>query len=280
MSAIIPVLPTIGTVSIHALKKGNKLRLDKREYLSIPYSFIAFLVGFIDGYGYIQITRTTKGFIAIKLVITIYLDDISNLEYIQSVLKLGKISINRDHKSPNCKLIINRTDLQEVIFPLFLHHGIFFLTEKRRYHFDLALFIFKNDIKIFDLIPNINNINSFFELPNTAEGFVDLPFFKNWLVGFTMAEGYFFVNKNNEGCFQLKQIVDVLLFEAFKLLFESNIYKTQYNQLAVSYISDIQKVINFYSFSGLHPLIGLKYIEYLKWLISLRSRYNNLNFPQ
>ena len=64
------MLPTIGTVSAHALKKGNKnIRLDKKEYLSIPSSFIAFLAGLIDGDGYIQITRTKKGFITIKLVI-------------------------------------------------------------------------------------------------------------------------------------------------------------------------------------------------------------------
>ena len=66
-----------------------------------------------------EITRLTKGFITIKLVISIHLEDISTLEYVQSVLRLGKISINRDHKSPNCKLIINRTDLQEIVFPLF-----------------------------------------------------------------------------------------------------------------------------------------------------------------
>jgi LAGLIDADG endonuclease len=286
MAAINPMLSTIGTVSIHALKKGNKLRLDKREYLSIPYPFIAFLAGFIDGDGYIQITRTTKGFIAIKLVIAIHLDDISTLEYIHSVLKLGKISKNRDHKSPNCKLIINRTDLQEVLFPLFLHHGIFFLTETRRSQFDLALFIFKNEIKVFDQIPNINKINYFVELPKTASGYVELAFFKNWIVGFTMAEGSFCVKINNDGCFQLKQRVHVLLFEAFKLLFDTRrqIYteKNMYNQFAVSSKTDIQKVINFFSFSGLHPLIGLKGIQYLKWLISLRnsSRYNNLNFPQ
>ena len=28
--------------------------------------------------------------------------------------------------------------------------------------------------------------------------------------------------------------------------------------------SDIQTVINFFSFEGLHPLIGLKYIQYMK----------------
>jgi hypothetical protein len=136
MAAVIPVLPTIGTVSVHALKKGNKIRLDKKEYLSISPSFLAFLVGLIDGDGYIQVTRTTKGFITIKLVISIHLDDISTLKYIQSVLKIGKLTEYRDIKSPSCKLIIHRTDLQEVFFPLLLHHEIFFLTETRRAQFD------------------------------------------------------------------------------------------------------------------------------------------------
>jgi len=281
------MLPTIGTVSVHALKKGNKnIRLDKKEYLSIPSSFIAFLVGLMDGDGYIQITRTTKGFITIKLVISVHLEDISTLEYIQSVLKLGKITVNPDHKSPSCKLIINRTDLQEVLFPLLLHHGIFFLTESRRSQFDLAMFILKDDQKVYDEIPAIENIPTLFELPKTASDYANLGFFLNWIVGFTMAEGSFFVKKNNDGCFQLKQRLHVTLFEAFKLVFETNrkidTEKGLYNQFAVSSKADIQTVINFFSFSGFHPLVGLKGIQYLKWLNLLRnsSRYSNLNFPQ
>ena len=55
-----------------------------------------------------------------------------------------------------------------------------------------------------------------------------------------------------------------------------------YNQFSVSSKTDIQTVMNFFSFSGLHPLIGLKGIQYLKWLINLgnSSRYGNLKFPE
>jgi hypothetical protein len=176
---VLPVLPTVGTVSIHALKKGKKIRLDKTEYLSIPYQFISFLVGIIDGDGYIQISKTTKGYIAIKLVIGLSLEDISTLEYIHSILKLGKITINRDHKSPNCKLIINKTDLQEIIFPLLIHHDIFFLTDTRRNQFDLAMFIFKNDLKFYDKIPTIKNIPTIFKLPQNSIDYLKLGFFKN-----------------------------------------------------------------------------------------------------
>lgn len=101
-----------------------------------------------------------------------------------------------------------------------------------------------------------------------------------------MSEGYFFVKNNNDGCFQLKQKIHFLLFEAFKLVFHTNrkvsIEKGFYNQFAVSSKADIQKVVYFFSFSGLHPLVGLKNIQYLKWLDLLRNsyRYNKLNLPK
>jgi len=74
-----------------------------------------------------------------------------------------------------------------------------------------------------------------------------------------MAEGYFFYKKNKDGCFQLKQKAHVLLFEAFKLVFDTNrkinSEKRLYNQFVISSKADIQIVINFFSFSGFHPLI-------------------------
>jgi hypothetical protein len=75
-----------------------------------------------------------------------------------------------------------------------------------------------------------------------------------------MAEGSFFIKQNNDGCFQLKQRIHVQLFEAFKLLFETKrkilTEQNMYNQFTVSSKTEIQTVIKFFSFSGLHPLIG------------------------
>jgi hypothetical protein len=105
-------------------------------------------------------------------------------------------------------------------------------------------------------------------------------------VGFAMSEGSFFVKANNDGCFQLKQRIHIHLFEAFKLVFDTNrkieTEKGLYNQFGVSSKSDVQKVINFFTFSGLHPLVGLKGIQYIKWLNYLRAstRCNSLNFPE
>jgi hypothetical protein len=113
-----------------------------------------------------------------------------------------------------------------------------------------------------------------------------LPFFKNWIVGFVVAEGSFFVKANKDGCFQIKQKLHHVLFDAFKLTFETNrkitIDQEMYLQFGVSSKADIQKVIDFFSFSGHHALLGLKGIQYSIWLDALRnsSRYGDLKFPE
>jgi hypothetical protein len=173
------VLPTIGTVNVHALKKGNKLRREKTEYLSIPSEFIAFFVGLIDGDGYIGINKTTRGYISLKLVLILNIEDLSTLEYIHSIFKFGKITKYKDNKHPICKLVINRTDLQEVVFPLLKHHNIFFLTSNRREQFDLAMHILLNEIKMYKDIPNILSVKFLKMLPTEAKEYVNLSYFKN-----------------------------------------------------------------------------------------------------
>lgn len=174
------MLPLIGIVHKNAVKKlQNTFKPDNKEYLSIPPSFIAFFVGMVDGDGYIQITKTSKGFIAMKLVISLQIVDVSTLEYIHSVLKVGKINIYRDNRNPSCKLVINRTDLQQIVFPLLLYHNIFFLTDTRKEQFDLAIYILEQNIKNFDKIGNRKDLPSVSRLPNTPLDYTNLLFFKN-----------------------------------------------------------------------------------------------------
>ena len=279
------IIPRIGTVHNNALKKGNKnLRLDKKDFMFIPKSFISYLVGLIDGDGYIQITKSTKGFISIRLIISLHLEDLSTLQYVNSILKLGKINIYKDLKSPTCKLVINKTDLQEVLFPLLIYWRIFFLTKNRIEQFNTCIYILNNDIKMYNEIPKYCDIPDVFNVPKDHLDYTHLHFFKNWIIGFTCAEGSFFIKSNNDACFQVKQRLHTDLFEALKLSFDTtrklNI-TGDYTQFGVSSKEDIQKVINFFSFSGLHPLIGLKNIQYIKWVNILRvsDRYAELNYP-
>jgi len=83
-----------------------------------------------------------------------------------------------------------------------------------------------------------------------------------------MAEGSFFIKSNNDACFQLKQRLHPELLESFEIMFNTDrkigIENNMYNQFSVCSKIDIQTVINFFSFLGLHPLIGLKRITYSK----------------
>ena len=275
-------LPIIGVTNTRRRAEPKLKRLSKAEYLDIPKSFLAFLVGFIDGDGYIGIRKSYKDSISIHLTLSVHLDDISILNYIQSVLKLGKIYYYPVRKSPTARLIISRLELQEVLFPLFIQSGFFFLTNNRRGQYFRAMHIFKNDITKYTELPTVAMVTP--ELTSTALEYSNIPFFKDWIVGFTCAEGSFFIKENNDGCFQFKQKLHPILFEALKLVFKTNHKITvnkEHSQFGVSSKSDIQTVINFFSFSGHHSLVGLKSIQYSAWLAKLRcsKRYKNLKYP-
>lgn len=275
-------LPKIGELSDKSRVNLQKY-LTVEDYLNIPDKFISFLVGFIDGDGYIGINKTGKNYVKISLAISIHLDDLSLLKYIQSVLKIGTIYTDFDKRSPMCRLVFNRSELQLVLFPLLKHHNIYFLTKNRRYQYNLAMEVFLQNIKYYNDLPKHSDIYN--DLPIESKDYLNLKFFNDWVVGFVEAEGSFLIKANKDGCFQIKQKLHHALFDAFILLFETSrkitIDKGLYLQLSVSSKKDIQNVINFFSFSGHHPLIGLKYISYLKWLnnLKLSERYQNLKFP-
>ncbi len=277
-------LPKIGIANDKSRTNRSK-RLTDAEYLSLAKSFLAFLAGFIDGDGYIGIFKTNKGYVKLNLAISIHLDDILTLNYIQSVLKLGKLYTYPKRKSPTATLIFTKTDLQEVLFPLFIYHGIYFLTETRKKQYDRTINILSSNTLMYSELAK----DTFVSQELAIKSYLYLPFFKDWLVGFVAAEGSFFMKCHKSACFQIKQRLHINLFEAFKLVFNTDRKitllrrrdKLSYMQFSVSSKADIQNVINFFSFQGHHPLIGLKNIKYLVWLDNLRKsvRYDKLNFP-
>lgn len=67
------------------------------------------------------------------------------LEYMKSVLLIG--NINYYPATNTAKYIINRTDLQEILFPLLNHHNIFFLTLARQLQYNKAMYILKSNFQ-------------------------------------------------------------------------------------------------------------------------------------
>jgi hypothetical protein len=135
------------------LKEVKKGIIDKSKFLEIPYSFLAMLVGFIDGDEYICIAKTNKNYIKICLTISLDIKDLSVLNYIQSMLNIGKIkTYPKSGKKITCKLIIHMTELQDILFPLFFII-IYFLTNTRCNQYNKVLYILRNDIKYYSDIP-------------------------------------------------------------------------------------------------------------------------------
>lgn len=136
------------------------------------------LVGLIDGDGYIAITKSyNRDFISLSLVIAVEGADIKMLEYIQSVLQIGKITYFP--ATNTAKYIINRTDLQEVFFPLLIHHNLFFLTVTRQLQYNKAIYILTNGITRFSMIPEVIPYITGVPSSMLANAYLALPFFNN-----------------------------------------------------------------------------------------------------
>jgi len=273
------ILPIVGKLGKNSNNKNMLTEIEKEKLLSIPHSFLSVLIGIIDGDGYIRVTKTTKGFIEINLTIALDIRDKNMLMDIKKILGIGNINTYPKIKPNIVKLIFNRTDLQKVLFPLFLYHKLYFLTDTRIQQYNLAIYIMNTGITKYqdinqELIPKSNIILS-------PEDYLNLSFFKNWIVGFTITEGSFFFKNNGDACFELRQRTHLSLFESFKLIFNTTRkigIENNYSKFSISSKADIQNVIRFFSIN--HPLMGYKLIQYNNFISQLKSskRYSNLEF--
>lgn len=262
------ILLTIGTINTRG-RRGVPLRTSKdKEYaLKISRRVIETFIGLIDGDGYISINRTSSQRNLELSLILLHGDDSEMLYYIQSLLRIGRI--NYYPRTNTVKYIINRTDLQEILLPLMLHHGLFFLTYRRVEQFHKLMYVLNNGIKTYSELqaaPRYQGEHM------AVQDYLDLPFLDNWLVGFTIAEVSFVVKTRGDVSYQLKQRAygHEQLFEAIKIKLTHNrsgpskISGTKYIQLTLSSVSDLNNVIKFFSDANRHPLMGRKLVQYNK----------------
>lgn len=254
----------------------NKIELTKSSVTSkkeikqpnVVVSFLSFLVGVIDGDGYIQIKKKSNGYIEFNLVITFQNKDLASFEYILSKLHFGVIA----KVSPTLsKLVIYNFELKYVLVPLLLKHGPFSLAENGINQYNLLLYTLENNINkselLPDVIPNYNPI----VINNPIDILRNVWYFKDWLVGFVVAEGSFFIQANKGISFSVSQKGNKILMEAIHLLFEPTraIYYSKDKDISLvrmSSVKDVEKVIKFFSFENHYPLIGFKKDSYEIWL--------------
>ena len=100
------------------------------------------------------------------------------------------------------------------------------------------MFIIKNSISLYLNIPQSSEL--IFKLPNSSGNYVNLHFFKSLIVRCTIFKRSFFIKNNNDVYYQLKQRLHIVLFDAIKLVFNTNlkfdINKDLYIQYSVSFI--------------------------------------------
>nr|YP_010691041.1 LAGLIDADG endonuclease [Phellinus igniarius]WBU93142.1 LAGLIDADG endonuclease [Phellinus igniarius] len=255
--------------------------------------FYQWLVGFTDGDGSFSIIRQNNTWnLTYKLGSSTY--NLRILHYIKKQLKAGNIYIEKNTKSAHFRIRDLQT-LNKIIFPIFDKYPL--LTSK---YFNYVKFR-----KAYNILNNknltkeekdklINEINT--SIPEnyispvftslgpeiqTIKNLINFEFCssvmsKSWLVGFTEAEGSFYlVNKSKTRiihAFEINQKLDEIVLICIKHLLhistQVQFKKVVYYSLSTTNSRAIENIIFFFK----NTMKGMKSVEYRIWA---RSYFKN-----
>lgn len=251
--------------------------------------FMSMFMGVIDGDGYIEIgpqkqynkltNSSPQSTIRARLVIRMHNRDSALLSYITRVLGVG--SLSRLDSVNQTRLIFSKKDLLGVVIPLIKLYNLQFLTVNRAKQYALLLHIIENNIVHWENVQFTPSITLL-----SVNDIINLDFFADWLVGFTIADASFGIKVNGSAFYQIKQkgIDNYPIIKAICLLIAGREAKeikpdsADCYQLTLSSKSDVQKAVDFFSSPYNHPLYGYKLEQYNLWLYGLKNsnRYKNV----
>ena len=249
------------------------------------------LIGFLDGDGYFDIgpqkqynknpNNKPKSTIRIRLGVNLQYSDKDLLELIVKKLGIGKINYSKSKNQ--CRLIFYQKDILNVIYPYIISNNLNFLVFNRRKQFFLYKYILENKIVHWENI-NLEKINKLFIESNKKLGFKDiinLPYFYNWLVGFTIAEGSFHIKaigtyhysivQSGIENYQIIKAIHYFIKGAESLNYEIKPENSKVYRISFSSKKDLKFIIDFFENNN---LLGLKKIQYDNWKINVISRIN------
>lgn len=255
---------------------------------------MSMFMGLVDGDGYIEIGTQkqyqkvtkilTRSTIRARLVIRLHNKDKELLEFISNVLKAG--SISKLDTINQTRLIFSKKDLVNIIIPLIKLYKLQFLTYNRIQQYNILNYIIDYNIMHWDLVNYpyvIKDVNLIL-----CKDIVNLDFFADWLIGFTIAEGSFGIKKDGSAFFQIKQkgLENYEIIKAICLIITDRDMRpvkpdtSDCYQLSLSSKLDVNNVLRFFSSSNHYPLIGFKSIQYNLWITRLKesNRYKNIAF--
>lgn len=258
--------------------------------------FYKWFVGFVDGDGsftiYAQKTKSGdwKWSLYFKISQSSY-----NMRVLYFIKKqLGYGSVHKELKSDNADFRIRDKDIiNKIIFPIFDKYSLLTSKQFNYLKFKKAYFIMtdkilskeeKNDL-LFKLkdekIPQdyISPAWDIIKYKVKSSNDANLVMSKQWLVGFTEAEGSFYLVKKSNSrlvhAFEITQKLDIIVLESIgSILGISVMNKKLYNTVVTTNSRAVLNIINYYK----NTMKGMKALEYRIWARSY-NRYKG-NFEK
>jgi hypothetical protein len=269
---------------------NNNSSVSQIKYKDIN-KLMEILIGFLDGDGYFDIgaqkqynknpNNKPKATIRIRLGVNLQFKDKELLELIVKKLGVGKIDYSKSKNQ--YRLIFYKKDILKVIYPYIQNYNIKFLVFNRQKQFFLYKYILENNIKHWENL-NLEEIDNLFIKSYNKLEFVDiinLPYFNNWLVGFTIAEGSFHIKRNGTAHYSIVQsgLENYQIIKAIHYFFkgkDSFNYKikpenSKVHRISFSSKKDLNLIINFFD----NNLLGLKKLQFDNWKSYIMTNKNN-----
>ena len=259
-------------------RQTNNINLTKQTLTKNKELFYQWLVGFTDGDGTFSIAHQNgKWSLTFKLSQHEY--NMRLLYFIKSQLGVGNINKETKTKMVNYR-IRDRNKLVEVIFPIFDKYPLLtskyfnYLKFKEAYKIlgdtnltkaqqnELMLTLVKTIPSDDYISPAWNIVNNI--VSNVNEANMVMP--KAWLIGFTEAEGSFYlVNKSKDRIvhgFEITQKLDLIVLSAIgSILGIKTISKKTYYTVVTTNSRSIENIINYYH----NTMKGMKSFEFRVW---------------
>jgi LAGLIDADG endonuclease len=248
-------------------------------------------IGLLDGDGYIEIgpqkqynknsIENPKSTIRMRIVLRLHKEDKELLEFISNILNIGKLD---ELKSVNqYRLIIYKTDIFNIIYPYLQTNNLEFLTYNRRKQYLLLKYIIENNIKHWEEL-DLDEIDNLFKTSNKQLDFSDiitLPYFKNWLVGFTIAEGSFHIKSNGRAHYSIvqsghenSQIIKAIHYFIKGPEYLNHQIKPETEQIYRISFSSKKDLLFIIEFFENNKLLGLKKLQFDNWKSYIISNNN------
>ena len=258
--------------------------------------FNEWLVGVTDGDGTFHFRKTNKGVWSFTFKIGQSNYNLRLLYYIKSKLCVGSVSVPNSKDNTAEFRIRNIQHIIQYVLPIFDMHPL--LTSKH-FHYNLfreAILIMANPLiskeqkdkliteiksKSESGIPTNYTSPAWQMIDNTVNSIQDAMkvMSKSWLIGFTEAEGSFYIVKKDPQrlthAFEITQKLDVIVLEAIAKILQIKVTtKKTYNTVVATGYKDIQFIVKYYN----KTMKGMKALEYRIWARSFSKENKDFEY--